>query len=648
MLLSIGMIVKNEEKKYLFECLNSIQPILEEVDSELIIFDTGSTDDTIEIARGYTSEVYEIEWRDDFSWARNHTLEKATGEWFMYVDADEIFTDVSDIISFFNGGEYKKFKSASYRWRNVITDTTFNYSRPIRLFKMEKDIRFVGRIHEAIQHKQPLKYLESIADHYGYYSQGLQGQKNSAQKHERNVKLLLQTHNENPKDARTIHALANTYLAAGDKIKFKEYLDLGMEVTNSDVNNIMYHVFTDLLVTYYNEVNDNGNLIKTAEEYIKHNKINQCILPVYYYYTLGLISAGRKKEAAESAFKTLEYFDLNKQGKLDSEVGLYTVFPSELTDNRAECVKMLAVTNALCHEFEAAFKWVAEYENETGERIDTLIIDAYVGHCIENKDAAGLPLLYGFALKYGAGSEMYDNIISILEKHISAEAKPHVAEAMVNEPSLTKEEDDYMRLQRLRATGNTTEYKSHLDYFLKTNKPFNNFYSDVIFFAMKWNKDFSGFIENVFISDSAKFIESIFLTNHGFADILLRFFETENRFNKNQAIKSARIISSLCMHTFMKISGNNNADNVRKVALHELAMRSGHRYLSMVYKPDVYCESEIVSVSETEAYIFFAGEAFICKDSGDILGYVRGLRKALQFNPGMNRIIQLCMESLQY
>lgn len=57
MVLSIGMIVKNEEK-YLERCLTALKPTLENVDSELIIADTGSTDNTVEIAKRFTDKVY--------------------------------------------------------------------------------------------------------------------------------------------------------------------------------------------------------------------------------------------------------------------------------------------------------------------------------------------------------------------------------------------------------------------------------------------------------------------------------------------------------------------------------------------------------------------------------------------------------------
>ena len=107
MQLSIGMIVKNEEK-YLDRCLAAIKPILDSIDSELIIADTGSTDSTVEIAKKYTDNVFHFEWINDFAAARNSTLDRAKGEWYMFLDADEIFKSCNDIIHFFKSGEYKK------------------------------------------------------------------------------------------------------------------------------------------------------------------------------------------------------------------------------------------------------------------------------------------------------------------------------------------------------------------------------------------------------------------------------------------------------------------------------------------------------------------------------------------------------------
>ena len=71
--ISLCMIVKNEEK-VLARCLDSLEGLMDEI----IIVDTGSTDRTKEIAAGYTDKIYDFEWVDDFSAARNFSFSKAT------------------------------------------------------------------------------------------------------------------------------------------------------------------------------------------------------------------------------------------------------------------------------------------------------------------------------------------------------------------------------------------------------------------------------------------------------------------------------------------------------------------------------------------------------------------------------------------
>ncbi|MGN0695581.1 MAG: glycosyltransferase [Oscillospiraceae bacterium] len=195
MVLSIGMIVKNEEK-YLERCLSALVPILENVDCELIIADTGSTDNTVEIAKKFTDKVYFFEWINDFSAARNFTMEKSQGDWFMFIDADEILQDASDIIHFFRSGEYLKYGAATYVQRSY-TDMAHmdKYAdfRALRLTKRFDDVSFVNPIHEAITplHK-PVKFLNAIVDHFGYMFRNNKGVTDDAkEKSSRNLPLLL-------------------------------------------------------------------------------------------------------------------------------------------------------------------------------------------------------------------------------------------------------------------------------------------------------------------------------------------------------------------------------------------------------------------------------------------------------------------------
>ncbi len=82
------MIVKNEEET-IARCLDSVKDAVDEI----VVVDTGSTDRTKEIASGYTSSVYDFEWIHDFSAARNFSFSKATKDYILWLDADDVVLD---------------------------------------------------------------------------------------------------------------------------------------------------------------------------------------------------------------------------------------------------------------------------------------------------------------------------------------------------------------------------------------------------------------------------------------------------------------------------------------------------------------------------------------------------------------------------
>ena len=89
--ISLCMIVKDEEA-VLDRCLDCFG----ELADEIVIVDTGSSDRTREIAGKYTSRVYEFPWCGDFSAARNYGFERATKEYCMWVDADDVMRREED------------------------------------------------------------------------------------------------------------------------------------------------------------------------------------------------------------------------------------------------------------------------------------------------------------------------------------------------------------------------------------------------------------------------------------------------------------------------------------------------------------------------------------------------------------------------
>ncbi len=101
---SVCIIAKNEEKN-IERCLSSIQHF----DCEIIVVDTGSTDRTKEIAQKYGAKVYDFEWINDFSAARNFSISKASYDWILVLDCDE-WTEESDPEEFvFLAREYPSY-----------------------------------------------------------------------------------------------------------------------------------------------------------------------------------------------------------------------------------------------------------------------------------------------------------------------------------------------------------------------------------------------------------------------------------------------------------------------------------------------------------------------------------------------------------
>ncbi len=269
MVLSIGMIVKNEEK-YLGQCLTALKPLLEAVESELIIVDTGSTDRTVEIAREFTDKVLFFEWINDFSAARNVSLKAATGEWFMFVDADEVFQSCDDLIEFFNSGEYKNYGSGYFVVRSYgDLNNRANYTDCYvpRMVKREPSTEFVGEIHERLNPMySPKRIITDVADHYGYVFTDNLELKN--EKFERNSKLLLErleASNGDP-SADLCKELFDTFNFLEDKTEAVKYAYMGIERATKDKSDYVMALYYSLAFMYFTRL-ENEKLLEVYDEY---------------------------------------------------------------------------------------------------------------------------------------------------------------------------------------------------------------------------------------------------------------------------------------------------------------------------------------------------------------------------------------------
>ncbi len=231
--LTISLLV-SDRRDNLKKCLDSILPLLKEVNSELIIVFTGKDPETLAIARQYTNHIIPFTWCDDFSKARNTGLEEASGEWFLYLDDDEWFEDTTEIIQFFKSGEYRNYKTAMYIQRNYDDweGRSYNDAQVGRMCQVQSDVRFISPIHEGLYpFDDPRKILGSYVHHFGYVASGSASE--GRKKFERNTALLHKVYAENP-TAHICMQLAQEYRYVGEDEKAIEYCREGLKLAEKE------------------------------------------------------------------------------------------------------------------------------------------------------------------------------------------------------------------------------------------------------------------------------------------------------------------------------------------------------------------------------------------------------------------------------
>ena len=223
--ISLCMIVKNEEK-YLAECLRSVQNLV----SEIIIVDTGSTDSTIQIAESFGAKIFHFDWINDFSAARNYSLEQATQPFILQLDADEEIFKTSipwfyESFPYENDGYFMEIHNLKDLTKRDVMASHFL----IRFFKNDPTIRFINAVHENISLKNvDLGYSSALILHKGYADN-----ERKVEKSNRNFALLKQEFREDPNSPFVHFYFAQQYYACGDSFNAfkagKKALKLGLK-----------------------------------------------------------------------------------------------------------------------------------------------------------------------------------------------------------------------------------------------------------------------------------------------------------------------------------------------------------------------------------------------------------------------------------
>lgn len=290
MKISACTITKNEEKNI----ERSILSYKDYVD-EIIVVDTGSTDDTINIAQKAGAKVLKFDWVDDFAAAKNFALDNSNGDWIVFLDADEWFEEdtAKNLKRVIENTIKEGYLSSACKMVNFANDKEImEVGTTTRIFKKDDNLRFLRPIHETlfdIKKHEPLAALFSdlyVINHSGYRTDVLK------EKSSRNQVLL------------------NKIYARGDAEPI-DYFYVMRE--NKDLNtDITYHLFRTIMATpNYKDKVKKFNLGSNWGELMV--KISNTLNNEYSFeQRMDILKNMQKENPGNPLFKFYEYIMLNE------------------------------------------------------------------------------------------------------------------------------------------------------------------------------------------------------------------------------------------------------------------------------------------------------------------------------------------------
>lgn len=259
--ISACYIVKNEAKNL----AKSIKSLKNQV-NEIVVVDTGSTDNSITVARKLGARVYSFPWQDDFSQVRNFALSKAKGDWLVLLDADEYFTaktagNIRQVIRQAQQADGLLIQMVNY---DVDKAEIQDYFYQLRIVRNQQGLHYEGKIHEELKLSEgkSMKFFRIPPEMLEIYHTGYASSV-SRQKLERNLKLLQQAVDNGQSEADLARYFCDCYLGLGDMEKCIYYGWLDVKKGRQSVNfGSRCH---RVLMAYYGGRNDGESISKRRQ-----------------------------------------------------------------------------------------------------------------------------------------------------------------------------------------------------------------------------------------------------------------------------------------------------------------------------------------------------------------------------------------------
>lgn len=644
MKLSIGMIVKNEEK-YLGRCLEALKPILKNVDAELVIVDTGSTDNTVEIAKLYTDKVFFHQWNNDFAEARNITIEKSQGQWYFYIDADEILEKPDRIIDFFNKGTYKNYNGLAIKIDNLIKEdpsqsgSTF-HSR--RIVKRDNDLKFTSKIHEYLPEKVPVYLSEAVLVHYGY----IQTDPDFVdEKSQRNLVIIKEELKADPNNIFLLYHLGQTHVFNGNFIEALDPLSRALDIARESKTYPM-HIYNLMLDVYIkNQLFSEAET--TAKEVINAQlEKNSGYINIYFYLAQALGILKKNQEAIRNYKKCLELLKQYESNKL--AINLVAIV-SDFGGEKYIYSQVAALYDALL-EYEKSVEYSKKILNLTKNRANGIEQNYYY---------LAVNQIVRLSIKY----KRYDELVVFYEEIIvdkddsdlsAADRFENTLEALISDNKKHKNEvidrfavleinNNYVFLNKIRKkkelNQSLTDEELNIIYSYDFNDK-NDIYGEFVYYLMTDGFQIDSVFSKLEEKEINRYNEYMARTFSDFSEVVVNYFK---KYDDKQDIYYSIFSKALKRVVLIKEEINNED----YLDLFKRYVKEGVFYLEIVYNETILDNENIyVLKNHEEIFFMFMRKALMNKDD-DQSKYLQYMRKALSAYDYMKKGVELLLEELK-
>lgn len=616
MLLSIAMIVKNEEKN-IERCLKALKGLDGKINYEIVIVDTGSEDNTIDIVKKYTQRIYEHKWNNNFAEMRNISIKYCKGNWILILDADEVLEDTKEIVGFFKSGIYKKYNCATVKLKNILSADEENYliGSLGRLFKNNKDFYYKGRVHEQPNIIAPIAITNISFLHYGYSRADYEVME---YKYQRNIGLLLKDLKEGKDLIYTYFQLAQTYEMA-NKVKegleaIKKSFSLVEQNKNKKNYLYVYHFYGRVLFSK----NNYEKAIEICKEAIKYSNEH---LDFYYILSRSYCSLN-KYEEANVYFK--EYFKLHRK-----------------IDNGCLITDISVVNFSFCRKNEVLKeKILCDYKEKEFEKVKTTfkelqkasdkeeLREIYTYSLIKSRD-------YKEVFSYYKNSEIRDkdieSVINIIERISIEENNDSVKEIIKGLLGFDERANLYFKSIYLKEKIDTKKEKINFDNFYRWK-------GEILKEYFTSDEEFIEHFKQLKKQDVKLYVNYI-VDNYRILEMLYKYCE------KNfMECDMDTLMLITCIEEILIL--NKSIDDEKYSKLLERTYINKLNYIRKIYNNEILQSKYSLKLLDKYEAVWIQVNKCIKLYQEDKLEYIRSLRKILNEVPEYGRIINLYLNKV--